>query len=150
MGQFLRSPPVVNKQSRPFRPVDLVVIVRFDRSRSDLISESGIGHRSALHQTLIEAQATHRAAPDDHGSPRPRNSSVPSYRLSQRVATSKRQLSPSSGEGQSAKRRQWVGTEADVQSNAGAAGSVVPEDSTRSMPHEAGPPPFWLRPIGSS
>ncbi len=43
-----------------------------------------------------------------------------------------------------------VGTEADVQSKLRAAGSVVPEDSTRSMPHEAGPPPFWLRPIGSS
>ena len=71
------------------------------RSCSDLISAVGIGP-SALHQTLIEAQATHRAAPDDHGPPRPRNSSVPSCRLSQRVATSKRQLSPSSGEGQSA------------------------------------------------
>ena len=77
------------------------------RSRSDLISASGIGHRSALHQTLIEAQATHRAPSDDHRSPRPRNSSVPSCRLSQRVATSKRQLSPSSGEEQSAKRRDW-------------------------------------------
>ena len=117
-------------------------------SRADLISADGIGP-SALHQTLIEAQATHHAPPDDHGSPRPRNSSVPSYRLSQWVATSKRQLSPSSGEGQSAKRRNLVGMEADVQSKERAAGSVVPEDSTRSMPHEAGPP-FWLCPIGSS
>jgi len=83
------------------------------RAHSDLISAIGIGP-SALHQTLIEAQATHRAAPDDHGSSRPRNSSVPSCRLSQRVATSKRQLSPSSGEGQSAKRQDVVGTEADV------------------------------------
>ena len=138
MGRALLSDPLI-------RSLSFVSI----RSHSDLISASGIGHRSALHQTLIEAQATHRAPSDDHRSPRPRNSSVPSCRLSQRVATSKRQLSPSSGEGQSAKRRNWVGTEADVQSSARAAGSVVPEVSSRSVPHEAGPP-LWLFPIGSS
>jgi len=83
-------------------------------SRSDLISADGIGP-SALHQTLIEAQTTRRAPPGDHGSPRPRNSSVPSYRLSHWVATSKRQLSPSSWEGQSANRE--TGSERKRMSN---------------------------------
>ncbi len=107
-GQRTRQPLALIGHPLPFRPVDRVGNSLFvsDRSRSDLISASGIGP-SALHQTLIEAQATHRAAPDDHRSSRPRNSSVPSYRLSQWVATSKRQLSPSSGEGQSAKERNW-------------------------------------------
>ncbi len=41
------------------------------------------------------------------------------------------------------KVKQQVGTEADVQSKLGAAGSGVREDSTRSGPHEAGPR-FWL------
>ena len=53
------------------------------------------------------------------------------------------------GGGAERERTKLVGTEADVQSKLGAAGSVVLEDSTRSMPHDAGPP-FWLCPFGSS
>ena len=47
------------------------------------------------------------------------------------------------GGGAGRETRKRVGTEADVQSKRGVAGSIVPEDSTRSMPHEAGPR-FWL------
>ena len=51
------------------------------------------------------------------------------------------------GGGAERERTKRVGTEADVQSKVGAAGSVVREDATRSWPHEAGPR-IWLRPHG--
>ena len=115
------------------------------RAHSDLISAIGI-EPSALHQTLIEAQATHRVR---------RRTIIDRHDLeihscphagSFMGTTSRRQLSASSEEGQSAKRSEWKRMSNQAQ---GLPGHLSPEDSTRSVPHDSGPP-IWLRPIGSS